>query len=76
MATSLFLFNCQIETPPTDFIKLVEQLQKDFLWSGTPKIAHNAIIADYKSGGINYKDLNSFIAAVNVKFIQKLLVSP
>ena len=76
MATSLFLFNCQIETPPADFIKLVEQIQKDFLWSGTPKIAHNTIIADYKSGGINYKDLNSFIAAVNVKFIQKLLVSP
>ena len=75
LATSLFLFNCQIETPPAEFIKLVEQIQKDFLWSGTPKIAHNTIIADYKSGGINYKDLNSFIAAVNVKFIQKLLVS-
>ena len=75
MSISLFLFNAQIETPPADFIKLVEELHKNFLWSGTPKIAHNTIIANYKSGGINYKDLNSFIAAVNVKFIQNLLVS-
>ena len=76
LSTSLFIYNSQIDPPPDDFIKLVEELHKNFLWSGTPKIAHNAIIADYKCGGINYKDLQSFIAAINVKFVQKLLVSP
>ena len=36
LSTSLFLFNSQIEIPPADFIKLVETLHKEFLWSGTP----------------------------------------
>ena len=76
LSTSLFVFNSQIDTPPEDFIKLVEELHKNFLWSGAPKIAHNAIIATYKCGGLNYKDLQSFIAAINVKFLQKLLVNP
>ena len=76
LSTSLFVFNSQIDTPPEDFIKLVEELHKSFLWSGAPKIAHNAIIATYKCGGLNYKDLQSFITAINVKFLQKLLVNP
>ena len=37
-----------------------------------PKIAHNTIIASYKKGGIKYRDLNCFIEAINVKFIQNL----
>ena len=31
LATSLFLFNAQIERPPIDFINQVEKLHKDFL---------------------------------------------
>ena len=50
LSISLFLFNAQIETPPADFIKLVEELHKDFLWSGTPKIAHNTIMLTIKVG--------------------------
>ena len=72
LSTSLFIFNAQIDIPPFDFIKLVENLHKNFLWGGTPKIAHHTIISDYKNGGINYKDLNSFLLAINVKFIQNL----
>ena len=72
LSTSLFIFNAQIDSPPVDFIKLVERLHKDFLWGGTAKIAHHTLIANYKSGGIIYKDLNSFLAAINVKFIQNL----
>ena len=47
-------------------------MNKDFLWVGVPKIAHHTIIGNYKSGGIKYKDLGSFIAAINIKFIQTL----
>ena len=72
LSTSLFLFNAQIENPPNDFIKLVEGAHKDFLWGGVPKIAHHTLIGNYKSGGIKYKDLHSFIAAINFKFIQML----
>ena len=39
---------------------------------GTPKITHNTIIADYSEGGIKYKDLDSFIKSINVKFLVNL----
>ena len=72
LSTSLFIFNAQIDIPPVEFIKSVEKIHKEFLWGGTPKIAHHTIIADYEKGGIKYKDLNSFLASINVKFIQNL----
>ena len=72
LSTSLFIFNAQIDIPPVDFIKMVEQIHKEFLWLGTPKIAHHTLIADYDKGGIKYKDLNDFISSINVKFIQNL----
>ena len=72
LSTSLFIFNAQIDIPPVDFIKLVEKQHKEFLWGGTPKIAHNTIIADYKQGGIKYKDINNFLSSINVKFIHSL----
>ena len=61
-----------MELPPVDFIKLAEKINKDFLWGGTPKIAHHSLIANYERGVIKYKDLNDFIAAINVKFVQNL----
>ena len=76
LSTSLFIPNAQIENPPVDFIKLVEKMHKGFLWTGVPKIAHNTIIASYKDGGIKYRDLNCFISAINVKFLQKISCSP
>ena len=75
LSSSLFIFNAQIELPPTDFVNIVEKLHKEFLWAGVPKIAHNTIIASYKAGGIKYRDLNCFIEAINVKFIQNIACS-
>ena len=51
LSTSLFIFNAQIEIPPVDFIKSVEKIHKEFLWGGTPKIAHPTIISEYEKGG-------------------------
>ena len=72
LSTSLFLFNAQIDIPPVDFIKLVEKQHKEFLWGGTPKIAHHTIISDYKQGGIKYKDINDFLSSINIKFVQNI----
>jgi hypothetical protein len=64
---SMFIFNAQIEIPPPDFIKLVDQKNKNFLWGGgTAKIAHHSIIAEYHNGGLKYKDLSCFISSVNL----------
>ena len=76
LSSSLFLYNAQIELPPSDFVKLVEKLHKEFLWAGVPKIAHNTIIASYEKAGIKYKDLNCLIDAINIKFIQNISSSP
>ena len=76
LSSSLFIYNAQIELPPADFVKLVEKLHKEFLWVGVPKIAHNTIIANYENGGIRYRDLNCFIDAVNIKFLQNIVSSP
>ena len=73
LSNSLFIFNAQIETPPTDFIKSAEKIHKDFLWDGTPKISHHSIISESSKGGIKYKDLNDFISAINLR---KLLRMP
>ena len=73
LLNSLFIFNAQIEIPPTDFTKIVEAKNKEFLWGGgTAKIAHHSIIGDYQEGGLKYKDLNSFVLSVNYKFISRL----
>ena len=75
LSNSQFLFNSQIEKPPYDFIKLADALNKDFLWGGTPKIAHHSIIADYQHGGIKYKDLTSLISSMSSKFIFNMSTS-
>ena len=67
LSSSLFMFNAQIDYQPPDFIKLVEKLHKEF-----PKISHNTIIGSYKKGGIQYRDLNCFVDAINLNFLQNL----
>ena len=72
LSNSLFVYNAEIEYPPKDFIQKVEKIHKDFLWEGTAKIAHHTIIGEYFNGGIKYKDLNDFIAALNALIQPKL----
>ena len=75
LLNSLFIFNAQIEIPPVEFIKIIDAKNKAFLWGGIPKIAHHSIIADYHEGGIKYKDLNTFIMSVNLKFLLRVKVN-
>ena len=77
LLNSLIVFNCQIEYPPVDFMPLVDKKSKEFLWGVqghhcTLKIAHNSIIAKFEDGGFNYKDLQSFIGSINIKFLSML----
>ena len=44
LLNSLFIFNAQIEIPPTEFIKIIDAKNKNFLWGGTAKIAHHSLI--------------------------------
>ena len=73
LINSQILFNAQIETPPPDFLKIVENIKKSFLWGGgCPKISHYSLIGNIKQGGINYTDLQVQIKTLNTKFILTL----
>ena len=70
---SQVLFNSQIEVPPHEFLKMVENIKKSFLWSGgSPKIAHHSLIGKLQEGGIGYKDLQTQIKTLNTKFVLTL----
>ena len=69
LINSLFIYNCQIEMPPTNFLPLVDRKCKEFLCgSRTAKISHHSIIGDTARGGMRYKDLQNFILSINFKF--------
>ena len=73
LLNSLILFNAQIELPPKEFIKIIDDRNKKFLWGGgTPKIAHHSIVGDIHEGGLRYKDLNATTLAINYKFLSRL----
>ena len=75
LMNSLFIFHAQIEIPPPDFIKIVDAKNKHFLWGGVAKIAHHSIVGDYKEGGIKYKDIQTMVMSVNIKFISRLKIT-
>lgn len=73
LINSQLLYNAQIEIPPNDFIKQIESIKKRFLWGGgVSKIAHNSLIGTTAEGGINYKDIQTQINSMNVKYITGL----
>ena len=73
LLNSLFLFNAQVEIPPIEFIKIVNAKNKNFLWDGgVAKIAHHSLIGAYDQGGIKYKDIETTIQAVNMKFLLRI----
>ena len=52
---------------------MVESIKKRFLWSGgVPKIAHNSLISTLEEGGINYKDVQTQVSSINIKFMTGL----
>ena len=36
------------------------------------KIAHNSLIGEFTEGGMRYKDINSFVLSLNMKFIARI----
>ena len=73
LLNSLFMYNAKIESPPKEFVRIIENKNKKFLWEGgVAKIAHHSLIGDYKQGGIRYKDIDSMIQAQNIKSLLRI----
>ena len=74
LAISKTLFISTMKTPPTQFLNLLNSIQKDFIWNKSrAKIKHCSIISDYKEGG--YKDVNisSKLLAMKISWIKRFL---
>ena len=63
-----------MRTPPTQFLELLNSIQKNFIWNNSrAKIKHSSIIADYKEGGYKDIDISSKLLAMKISWIKRFL---
>ena len=68
------LYISTMRNPPTQFLNLLNSIQKDFIWNKSrAKIKHCSIIADYKEGGYRDVDISSKLLAMKISCIKRLL---
>ena len=74
LAISKILYMSTMRTPPTQFLELLNSIQKDFIWNNSrAKIKHCSIIADYKEGGYKDIDISSKLLAMKISWIKRFL---
>ena len=74
LAISKTLYMSTMRTPPTQFLELLNSIQKDFIWNNSrAKIKHCSIIADYKEGGYKDIDISSKLLAMKISWIKRFL---
>ena len=58
---------------PSQFIKILDDIQKDFIWSKLqPKIKHSTLIGNYEEGGYKDVDVASKMNSLKVIWIKRL----
>ena len=63
-----------MRTPPTQFLELLNSIQKDFIWNNSrAKTKHCSIIADYKEGGYKDVDISSKLLPMKISWIKRFL---
>ena len=74
LAISKTLYISTMRNPPTQFLNLLNSIQKDFIWNKScAKIEHCSIIADYKEGGYRDVDISSKLLAMKISWIKRFL---
>ena len=60
--------------PQTQFLELLNNIQKDFIWNNSrAKIKHCSIIAEYKEGGYKNIDISSKLLAIKISWTKRVL---
>ena len=73
-AISKTLYMSTMRTPLTQFLELLNSIQKDFIWNNSlGKIKHCNILADYKEGGYKDIDISSKLLTMNISWIKMFL---
>ena len=63
-----------MRTSPTQFLELLNSIQKDFIWNNSrAKIKHCSIIADYKERRYKDIDISSKLLAMKISWIKRFL---
>ena len=74
LAISKTLYISTMRNPPTQFLNLLNSIQKDFIWNKSrAKIKYCSIIADYKEGGYRVVDISSKLLAIKISWIKRFL---
>ena len=70
---SKIVFQLFIKTIPKHVINELEKIQKALLWkNSTPKIKHETIFNDNKTGGLKNVDIRNKIIALQCSWIRRL----
>ena len=63
---------------PLELIKQLKTIAFNFLWNGSErgKVKRRAIVADIKSGGIRFPDLDAILKTQHITWVKRFLYSP
>ena len=58
-------------------VATIKKIISDFIWNGkTPKVKHNAMIAEYEHGGLKYPNIDAILHAQKIMWIKRYFCSP
>ena len=67
----MFLFQV-LPSPPLHFIKQLESIIFDFIWSGNPdKVKRSTLINEFEAGGLKAPHLHSFIRGLKCSWVKR-----
>ena len=73
LAISKIIHLCLVTNVPTEIIKKLSKLQKEFIWNGNnPKIKHSTLSKKYENGGLKDVDISSKVISLQCSWIKRL----
>ena len=73
LAFSKLIYIASMSSVPSDIIKLLESIHKEFIWDKKrPNIKHSSLISDYPSGGLKDIDVPSKIKSLHLNWLNRL----
>jgi predicted DNA-binding antitoxin AbrB/MazE fold protein len=74
LAFSKIIYQCNNLAVPEDFLKQLNQVAFQFIWSHKPeKVKRTVVVANYENGGLKMLDVVSFVEAQKVMWVKRLL---
>ena len=73
LAFSKIIYIASMATVPAVIIKLLENIQKDFVWDKKrPNIKHSSLVSNYSCGGLKDIDITSKFKSLHLNWLNRL----